>query len=105
MEELLEAEVLKVANKEKTIQVLGESKLCAGFFSSFFFSLFISFSEYHLISCVCLTLHFMSFSVFPLSNFVCFVIVKDLKQEIEALKEEIGNIQLEKAQQVKIPEP
>jgi hypothetical protein len=47
----------------------------------------------------------MSISVFPLSNLVCFVIVKDLKQEIEALKEEIGNIQLEKAQQVKIPEP
>ncbi|XP_029806432.1 kinectin isoform X5 [Suricata suricatta] len=44
VEELLEAEVLKVANKEKTIQ--------------------------------------------------------DLKQEIEALKEEIGNIQLEKAQQL-----
>lgn len=76
-----------------------------GFFLPFFFPLFISFSEYHLISCVCLTLHFMSISVFPLSNFVCFVIVKDLKQEIEALKEEIGNIQLEKAQQVKIPEP
>ncbi|XP_025298104.2 kinectin isoform X7 [Canis lupus dingo] len=46
VEELLEAEVLKVANKEKTIQ--------------------------------------------------------DLKQEIEALKEEIGNIQLEKAQQLSI---
>nr|XP_058911680.1 kinectin isoform X6 [Kogia breviceps] len=46
VEELLEAELLKVANKEKTIQ--------------------------------------------------------DLKQEIEALKEEIGNIQLEKAQQLSI---
>ncbi|XP_045756879.1 kinectin isoform X5 [Mirounga angustirostris] len=46
VEELLEAEVLKVANKEKTIQ--------------------------------------------------------DLKQEIEALKEEIGNTQLEKAQQLSI---
>ncbi|XP_040333163.1 kinectin isoform X7 [Herpailurus yagouaroundi] len=46
VEELLEAEVLKVANKEKTIQ--------------------------------------------------------DLKQEIETLKEEIGNIQLEKAQQLSI---
>ncbi|XP_025856428.2 kinectin isoform X9 [Vulpes vulpes] len=46
VEELLEAEVLKVANKEKTIQ--------------------------------------------------------DLKQEIEALKEEVGNIQLEKAQQLSI---
>uniref|UniRef100_A0A2K5E3M4 Kinectin 1 n=1 Tax=Aotus nancymaae TaxID=37293 RepID=A0A2K5E3M4_AOTNA len=48
VEELLEAELLKVANKEKTVQ--------------------------------------------------------DLKQEIKALKEEIGNVQLEKAQQVKIPE-
>ncbi|XP_049755229.1 kinectin isoform X8 [Elephas maximus indicus] len=46
VEELLEAELLKVANKEKTVQ--------------------------------------------------------DLKQEIEALKEEIGNIQLEKAQQLSI---
>ncbi|XP_071464124.1 kinectin isoform X2 [Marmota flaviventris] len=46
VEELLEAEVLKVANKEKTVQ--------------------------------------------------------DLKQEIETLKEEIGNIQLEKAQQLSI---
>ncbi|KAM5179053.1 kinectin isoform 3-T7 [Callospermophilus lateralis] len=46
VEELLEAEVLKVANKEKTVQ--------------------------------------------------------DLKQEIETLKEEIGNIQLEKAQQISI---
>ncbi|XP_058422964.1 kinectin isoform X1 [Diceros bicornis minor] len=46
VEELLEAELLKVANKEKTIQ--------------------------------------------------------DLKQEIEALKEEIGNIQLEKAQQLSV---
>ncbi|XP_016053648.1 PREDICTED: kinectin isoform X3 [Miniopterus natalensis] len=46
VEELLEAELLKVANKEKTIQ--------------------------------------------------------DLKQEIEALKEEIGNVQLEKAQQLSI---
>uniref|UniRef100_A0A2K5R4M2 Kinectin 1 n=1 Tax=Cebus imitator TaxID=2715852 RepID=A0A2K5R4M2_CEBIM len=48
VEELLEAELLKVANKEKTVQ--------------------------------------------------------DLKQEIKTLKEEIGNVQLEKAQQVKIPE-
>ncbi|XP_063097096.1 kinectin isoform X2 [Cavia porcellus] len=46
VEELLEAELLKVANKEKTVQ--------------------------------------------------------DLKQEIEALKEEIGNVQLEKAQQLSI---
>uniref|UniRef100_A0A8C2V0G5 Kinectin 1 n=1 Tax=Chinchilla lanigera TaxID=34839 RepID=A0A8C2V0G5_CHILA len=46
VEELLEAEILKVANKEKTVQ--------------------------------------------------------DLKQEIEALKEEIGNVQLEKAQQLSI---
>ncbi|KAM6200918.1 kinectin [Rhynchocyon petersi] len=46
IEELLEAELLKVANKEKTVQ--------------------------------------------------------DLKQEIEALKEEIGNIQLEKAQQLSV---
>lgn len=41
----------------------------------------------------------------PLSNPVCFVIVKGLTQEIEALKEEIGNVQLGKAQQVTIPEP
>uniref|UniRef100_A0A8C2QJN8 Kinectin 1 n=1 Tax=Cricetulus griseus TaxID=10029 RepID=A0A8C2QJN8_CRIGR len=49
VEELLEVELLKVANKEKTVQAL--------------------------------------------------------KQEIEVLKEEIGNAQLEKAHQVKIPEP
>lgn len=42
---------------------------------------------------------------FPLSNLVCFIIVKALKQEIEVLKEEIGNAQLEKAHQVKISEP
>lgn len=56
---------------------------------------------------MCLSVHCIlcEISVFPLSNLVCFVIVKDLKQEIEALKEEIGNIQLEKAQQVKLPEP
>lgn len=42
---------------------------------------------------------------FPLSNLVCFIIVKALKQEIEVLKEEIGNAQLEKAHQVKLPEP
>ena len=40
---------------------------------------------------------------FPLSNLVCFIIVKALKQEIEVLKEEIGNAQLEKAHQVKNP--
>jgi Mg/Co/Ni transporter MgtE len=38
----------------------------------------------------------MSISVFPLSNLVCFVIVKDLKQEIEALKEEIEPLLMDK---------
>lgn len=51
MEELLEAELLKVANKEKTIQVLGERKPC-------FVFLFTDFSEYHLILCVCLYIAF-----------------------------------------------
>lgn len=39
--------------------------------------------------------------VFPLSNHVCFVIEKALTQEIEALKEEVGNSQLEMEKQVK----
>lgn len=39
--------------------------------------------------------------VFPLSNPVCFVIEKALTQEIEALKEEVGNSQLEMEKQVK----
>lgn len=55
---------------------------------------------------MCLYVVFFVDSVcFPLSNLVCFIIVKALKQEIEILKEEIGNAQLEKAHQVKIPEP
>jgi hypothetical protein len=55
---------------------------------------------------MCLYVTFFVNSVcFPLSNLVCFIIVKALKQEIEVLKEEIGNAQLEKAHQVKLPEP
>lgn len=51
---------------------------------------------------MCLYVVFFVDSVcFPLSNLVCFIIVKALKQEIEILKEEIGNAQLEKAHQVK----
>lgn len=39
--------------------------------------------------------------LFPLSNPVCFVIEKALTQKIEALKEEVGNSQLEMEKQVK----
>lgn len=93
MEELLEVELLKVANKEKTVQVLGE-RTVSGLSVQLELIPFDSI-VYMLSTSVC----------FPLSNLVCFIIVKALKQEIEVLKEEIGNAQLEKAHQVKIPEP
>ncbi|KAJ7403278.1 Kinectin [Pitangus sulphuratus] len=73
VEELLQAEVLKVASKEKTVQ---SDELVASILVAFF--------------------------VFPLSNPVCFVIEKALTQEIEALKEEVGNSQLEMEKQVSI---
>lgn len=47
---------------------------------------------------------FVNLVCFLLFNFVCFIIVKVLKQEIEVLKEEIGNVQFEKVYQVKFLE-
>lgn len=96
MEELLEVELLKVANKEKTVQVLGE-RTVSGLSVQLELIPFDSMFLYVAFLC--------QLQCFPLSNLVCFIIVKALKQEIEVLKEEIGNAQLEKAHQVKIPEP
>uniref|UniRef100_A0A8B9FMH5 Kinectin 1 n=1 Tax=Amazona collaria TaxID=241587 RepID=A0A8B9FMH5_9PSIT len=91
VEELLQAEILKVASKEKTVQV------------SLLQYLLSFLCLYHRLPFICYCMAFDSDEfvpsifvvfVFPLSNPVCFVIEKALTQKIEALKEEVGNSQV-----------
>lgn len=98
VEELLQAEILKVASKEKTVQVsLCNPCLpfCVDATTTFVCYCMAFYSDQFVASI------FVAFLCFHCPTLSCFVIEKALTQEIEALKEEVGNSQLEMEKQVK----
>lgn len=98
VEELLQAEILKVASKEKTVQV-SLCNPCLPFCvdaTTTFVCYCMAFYNDQFVASI-----FVAFLCFHCPTLSCFVIEKALTQEIEALKEEVGNSQLEMEKQVK----